>query len=149
MASQLIDARPTVIVYSPQVSEEGQLCSFFSWPSGSTLQRTVSQSDFNADKGKALLDSLSDAVEQILGEGIAIGASGSQGLDTFNLVFDAVTFTVEYVPPQSVPGRILGDVEIPVRTLTIDTQFGSFLSGKTAQELILDEYNHLKTLAGG
>lgn len=148
MASKLIDSRPTVVVYTPTLSTEAQICSFWSYPSGSTLLRTVSQADFDADRGKALLDSLSDAVEQILGEGLAVAAAGSQGLDNSNLIFDAVTFTVEYVPPTSVPGRILGSIDIPVNLLTVDTQFSAFLSGKTAQELIVDEYDRLKALAG-
>src|SRR5690348_11261045 len=103
-----IDSRPTVITYSPTLSEEAMIVTFTSTPSGSTLIRTVPQASFAQDKGKALLDSLSDAVEQILGEGIATGAAGTQGLDDSGLIFDAVTFTVEYVPSAPTPGRILG-----------------------------------------
>ena len=143
-----IDSRPTVQVYSPTLAEEAEIITFTSTPSGSVLIRTVAQADFDADKGKALIDSLSDAVESILQEGIATSASGSQGVDDSGLIFDAVTFTVEYVPQRVAPGRILGDVQIPVPTLTLDTQFGSAAGVVTAPELILAEYNRLKALTG-
>lgn len=148
MPGFLQDSRPTVQVYSPTLAEEAEICTFTSAPSGSTLIRTVAQTDFAADKGKALLDSLSDAVESILQEGIATSAVGSQGVDDSGLIYDAVTFTVEYVPTRTVVGRVLGDVQIPVNVLTLDTQFGSVAGVVTAPELILDEYNRLKALAG-
>ena len=148
MAAFLKDSRPTVQVYSPTLAEEALICTFESTPSGSYLIRTVSQADFTADKGQALLSSLSSAVESILGEGIATSAVGTQGVDDSGLIFDAVTFTVEYVPTVSTPGRILGDVQIPVNVLTLDTQFTSGTGVVSAPELILNEYNRLKALAG-
>lgn len=149
MPSQLINSNTVVQVYSPTLADQAEYCTFYSFPSGSTLTRTVSEADFKGDKGKALLDSLSDAVESILGEGIAVAATGTQGIDANNFVFDAVLFTVQYVPPFSIPGTITGTVEVPVTTLTADTAFASFIQGGSAQELILEEYNRLKALAGG
>lgn len=142
------DSRPTVQVYSPTLAEEAELVTFTSTPSGSTLIRTIAQADFDADRGKALIDSLSDAVESILQEGIATGASGSQGVDDQGFIFDAVTFTVEYVPQRTIPGRLIANVQIPVSVLTLDTQFGSLDTLTTAPEMILNEYNRLKALAG-
>ena len=143
-----IDARPTVQVFSASLAEEAELVTFTSTPSNSTLLRTIAQTDFDADKGKALIDSLSDAVESILQEGIATGAAGSQGVDDSGLIYDAVTFTVEYVPQRTIPGRLIDNVQIPVSTLTLDTQFGSAQGVTTAPEIILDTYNRLKALAG-
>lgn len=147
-----VDTRPTVQTFSPTLAEEAQICTFYSYPSGSILIRTVPQTDFATDGGLALMNSLSDAVENILGEGIAVAAAGEQGLDVSGLIYDAVTFTVEYVPPTSIPGRIIGNVTIPVQTLTLDTSIagGSGVPGiTTAPELILAEYNALKKSAGG
>ena len=148
MSYVLLDSLPTVQVFSPSLVSQGLLCTIGSSPSGSTLIRTVPQASFQADQGAGLLSSLSDAVEAILQEGIATAAAGVQGIDASNLLYDAVLFTVTYVPPSPIPGEITGSVEIPVTSITADTQFGSFLQGGNAADLILAEYNRLKALAG-
>lgn len=148
MAYQLLDSTDVVQVFSPTLVSEALLCTIASAPSGSILLRTVPQVEFQNDRGGGLLASLSDAVEQILGEGIATAASGTQGTDSSELLYDSVAFTVTYRPSYSTPGLIAGTVEVPVNVLTADTQFGSFLTGGTAQERILGEYNRLKALAG-
>lgn len=149
MTSVVIDARPTVQVYSPALAEQALLVTFHSYPSGSVLLRSIPETAYDKGDGGALCESLSAAVEQILGEGIAVAAAGSQALDDSGLIYDAVTFTVEYVPSYASPGRITNDISIPVNTITLDTQFGSIPGLETAPELILDEYNRLKALAGG
>lgn len=149
MPAQLLASSDTVQVFSPTLVVDALLCTFVSSPSGSILLRTITKPDFQADQGEGLLGSLSDAVEQILGEGIATDAGGTQGVDPSGLLYDAVTFTVTYQPPGGGLGAITASVEIPVNVITADTQFGSFLTGGTAAERILDTYNHLKTLAGG
>ena len=148
MPYRLLDSTDVVQVFSPTLVTEALLCTIASAPSGSILLRTVPQSEFKADRGAGILNSLSDAVEQVLGEGIATAANGTQGTDSSELLYDAVVFTVAYVPSYLTPGVIEGTVEVPVNVLTADTQFGSFLTGGTAQERILTEYNRLKALAG-
>jgi hypothetical protein len=148
MAYQLLATSTTVQVYGPQLASEALICTLASAPSGSQLIRTVPEASFRADQGAGLLGSLSDAVESVLGEGIAVAAVGTQTVDNSGLLADEVVFTVEYVPAAPVPGPIAADVSVPVSVLTADTQFGSFLTGGTAQERILDTYNKLKALAG-
>jgi hypothetical protein len=149
MAYRLLDSTDVVQVFSPSLVSDALLCTIESAPSGAILIRTVPQAEFQADRGAGILTSLSDAVESILGEGIATAAAGTQGLDPSGLLYDAVVFTVVYVPPYLTPGTIEGTVEIPVNVITADTQFGGFLTGGSAAERILDEYNRLKALAGG
>ena len=148
MPYTLLSSNATVQVFGPQLVTDALICSIASSPSGSILVRTIPQDAFEADQGAGMLNSLSDAVESILQEGIAVDASGTQGVDTSGLLYDAVLFTVRYVPTQPVPGSITGTVEIPVNIITADTQFGSFLTGGTAPERILAEYNRLKAIAG-
>lgn len=143
-----IASYPTVKIVGGTATD-AVMVTFISTPSGSTLQRSVSDPDFQADRGKALIDSLSDAVEQILGEGIAIAATGSQGIDPSDFIFDAVTFTVGYTPPNGAPNALTATVEIPVTTLTADTQFGSLLQGGSPAEIIRGTYAKLQELAGG
>lgn len=143
-----IASYPTVKIVGG-VATDAVMVTFISTPSGSTLQRVVSDPDFQADRGKALIDSLSAAVEEILGEGIAIAATGSQGIDPSDFIVDAVTFTVGYTPPNGAPNALTATVEIPITTLTADTQFGSFLRGGSAAEIIQGTYAKLQELAGG
>jgi hypothetical protein len=149
MSYVLLDSLPTVQVFSPTLVSQGLLCTISSEPSGSILLRTVPQASFQADQGAALLTSLSDAVEQILQAGVATAAGGVQGLDASSLLYDAVLFTVTYVPPSAVPGEITGSVEIPVTIITLDVSFGSFVQGGNAASIIDAEYQRLLALAAG
>lgn len=147
MGVQLLSSDPTVQVIG-QLTTDALFCTFVSTPSGSVLNRTIAQVDFQSGAGNSLLVSLSDAVEQILGEGIATAAVGTQAIDSTGLLADQVQFTVTYVPPYNTPGTIQGAVTVPVNVLTADTQFGSFLTGGSAADQIAAEYQRLKGLAG-
>lgn len=149
MAYLLLDTTDTVQVLGPHLVVEGLLCSIQSFPSGSRLVRTVPLVDFQADHGQALLSSLSDAVEQELGAGVATAAEGFQALDSSQLLYDAVTFTVTYAPPNSTGGTIEAPVTIPVNVLTADTQFSGFLAGGSAAERIDATYQKLQAMASG
>lgn len=148
MAGIAIDSSPQPQVIG-QTTTDGLIVNFISTPSGSALERWIAQADFDADGGKALLDSLSSAVESILGEGLATGAVGVQTIDASGFLADNVDFTVTYVPPPPSIGSLSASVRIPITTLTADTQFGSFIQGGDPATVILDTYNKLKALAGG
>ena len=149
MGYQLLSSPDTVLVYSTNTVVDALACTILTTPSGSIVGRTIPLADFQADKGQGLLKALADAVEEILGEGIAIAASGGQGVDAAGLLYDFVRFTVGYTPPGGTPGAITADVDIPVNSLTLDTQFGSFIEGDTPQEAILATYNRLKGMSSG
>lgn len=149
MPYRLLDSTDVVQVYSATLVSESLLCTILSGPSGSRLLRTVPRAEFELDEGAGILNSLSDAVESILGEGIATAAQGVQGLDPTDLLFDAVDFTVRYVPPYVTPGLITSVIQVPVDVITADTQFGSFLEGGSAADRILAEHNRLQALSGG
>lgn len=149
MSQVLINSFDTVLVYGPTSVVDALACTISSAPSGSVLIRTIPRADFEANKGKPLLDALSDAVEQILAEGTAVAAGGGQGVDPAGLLYDFVRFTVGYTPPNGTPGEITADVDIPVNSLTLDTQFGAFIPGDTPAELINATYQRLAVMAGG
>jgi hypothetical protein len=151
MPQKLLASNETVQVFSPTLVSDALICTILSAPSGSILIRTITLTDFAADHGAALLGSLSDAVESLLGEGLAVAAAGTQGFEqSSGLLSDLVVFTVAYPQGAGTDAQITATVSIPVTIITIDTQFGSFLQDTTAApQLILDTYNRLKTLAGG
>ena len=147
MSSRLINAEPSVQSL-PNLTAYVQVCTFYSLPSGSILVRTIPQADFEKGGGKALMDSLSDAVESILEEDFVKDATGVNTIDASGLIQDNVDFTVEYVPTYPTPGEITGLVRIPVNVLTADSAFGNFLEGGSAAERLNAEYVLLKQLAG-
>lgn len=149
MSYRLLDSQVVVQVAGPSLASEALFCTFQSFPSQSILLRTLPNDTFAPDGSNPLLADLSDAVESILSEGVAVGAAGTQGLDASNLIYDAVTFTVKYVPPYPTPGEILGEVQIPVNIITADT---SLLGGggvENAPQQIADEYARLQKLSTG
>lgn len=149
MSYQTIDSVETVQVFSPTLVSEALLVTIRSFPSGSMLIRTVPLDVFNSGGTSPLLASLSDAVESILQEGTATAAQGTQGIDESGLIFDAVDFTVTYVPPDPIPGQITATVEIPVNVITEDTGFGSFTTGGSAADQITATYQRLADMYGG
>ena len=149
MAAGIVyDAKPVVQVSGPNLAGEARLATFQSLPSNSTLIYTIPETSYQDNQGRALLDSLSNAVENLLSAGVAISAEGTQGIDPSGLIFDAVTFTVRYVPPVPIPGEILGDVQIDVRVVDADLSIIGGSGAQNAAQLIDDEYNRLKALAG-
>lgn len=144
MTYQTLDSADTVQVFSPTLVADALFVTIRSYPSGSTLVRTVPRTSFDSNQTSPILASLSDAVENILQEGTATAAQGTQGLDDSGLIYDAVTFTVEYVPPDPIPGQITASVEIPVDVVTADTQFGGFLEGGSAADRINATYQRLR-----
>ena len=147
MTARLQNADPTVQVVG-DLTTEARIATFFSYPSGSVLIRVISEADYQADSGNALLNALSDAVESILGEGIATAAVGNMTFESSGLLQDNVTFTVIYVPSYPTVGTITGDVTIRVSVITADTGLLGGAGAASAPDLILAEYNRLKALAG-
>lgn len=148
MAFRLLSSTDTVLVYGTTVTD-ALSCTIATTPSGSIVLRTIPRASFEADLGHALLSSLADAVENIIGEGTAIAASGFQGVDAAGFLADYVRFTVGYTPSGGTPGEITADVDIPVNVLTADTQFGSFLDGGSAAQRIADTYSRLQAMSSG
>lgn len=147
MSTQLLNSDPQVQVVGA-LTTEGQVVNFRSFPSGSALVRWISQDAFTSDQGKALQDSLGDAVENILQDGMAVDAVGVQTIDNSGFIADNVDFTVRYTPTYPSLGGATTTVRIPVAILTADTSFGSFLEGGSAPEMIAEAYARLRALAG-
>jgi hypothetical protein len=149
MTYRLVNSYDTVQVLSPTLAVEAIYCTILSMPSGSIVQRAVPKTEFESDQGVGILESLSTAVEDMIAGGLATAASGTQGVDDSGLLYDAVTFTVQYTPPGVIAGTLTTTVDVPVDVLTADTSFGSFLTGGSAQERVRAAYDSLVKLAGG
>jgi|SRR5579864_2061302 len=156
MGYALIGSYDTVQVLSATSAVDVIYCTIVTSGSRSIVQRTVPKAEFSQDQGEGILSSLADAVDGAISGGLATSAVGTQGVDSNGLIYDAVVFTVTYVPPRLTAGPLTTTVEIPVDVLTADTQFGSFLSGPgagqpggSAADRLDAAYQSLVKLAGG
>lgn len=138
----------TVLVVSASEVLDAIFCTIATDGHGAILNRTVPKSAFGSGIDVGLLDSLATAVDQILDGGLAIAATGVQDVDAANLLVDAVLFTVQYVPQAATLGPLTTTVTVPVNVVAVDTSFGSFLTGGSAQDQLQAALDHLKTLAG-
>lgn len=156
MGYTLQSSYDTVQVLSSTSAIDALFCTIVTSGSGSIVNRTLPKSAFDAGGGSGALESLATAVDEAISGGLAIFAVGTQGVDDAGLIFDAVTFTVEYTPPSGSLGPITTTVEIPVDVLTADTQFGGALatyfggSGQQSpQQTLRDAYDRLAAMASG
>lgn len=149
MTYVLLSSRSSVQVLSPTLVVDTVSCTIQTGPSGVVATREVPLSEFTADQGEGILNSLAVAIEQVMSDGMVSGASGTQLIDDSGLILDAVSFVVTYQPPPPIPGPISVDVTIPVDVLTADTSFGSFLAGGSAADQISAAYQRLQAMAQG
>lgn len=149
MAYRLLDSYDTVQVLSPTTAVDAIYCTIQTSGHGAVVQRTVPKTEFEADRGDGILASLATAVDQVLDGGLAVAAQGTQDVDNAGLLYDGVVFTVEYLPPFATAGPLTTTVTVPVNVLTADTQFGSFLTGGSAQDRLQAAYQRLVALSEG
>lgn len=145
----LVGSSSIVQILGPQSSAEMVSVTIKTEPTGVIATMLVSQDAFdNADAGPALT-SFAGAIEAIVGQGKAVGGSGSSDLDGSGLQEYFVTFEVAYNPPGAPRGAVTVDVDVPVGLLdTGDAEIGQVLLGK-AEAMIDKAYANLVALAQG
>ena len=149
MGYTLIGSYDTVQVLSATSAVDAIFCSIVTSGSGSNVQMAIPKQQFSANQGAGELNTLADAVDGAISGGLAVAAVGTQGVDSAGLLYDAVSFTVEYVPPTSSPSPITTTVELPVGVLTLDPAIALHITGGNTTERLQAAYDQLKTLAGG
>ena len=110
----LIGNNAIVQVLSPTVSEDMQAATIQTIPTGIIATALVSQKSFTDDKAAESLTAFADNIETIIGQGKAVGGSGTSSLDASGLQAYFVTFTVGYDPPGAPTGTVTTDVDVPV-----------------------------------
>lgn len=149
MGYVLLSSYDTVQVLSATSAVDVIYCTIVTSGSQSVVQRAVPKTEFTNDQGAGILDSLATAVDDAISGGLASFAVGTQGVDPQGLIYDAVTFTVEYTPNYPTAAPLTTTVEVPVDVLTADTSFGGFLTGGSAADRLRAAYDSLVKLAGG
>lgn len=124
----VVSQRPTVQVLSGNQVADVQEVGFVTSPSGVYGQRYVPQAAWLAEGAAAWIGPLADAIENLISGGLASFMTWVQDVDPVTgLLTDYYDVTVEYDPGDGRPVQT-GSVRIQLNLLTLDTQFGSFLT---------------------
>lgn len=149
-ASYVLKANaPVTQVLSPTVTQDAQLATIQTLPSNVIASIVVSQVSFDANQAAETLTALANNIETIIGQGKAVGGTGTSDLDASGLTAYYVTFEVAYNPPGSITNAINTDVDVPVNLLSIsDPEINSTLLAE-AEAMVNKAYQSLVSLAGG
>lgn len=145
----LIGNNSIVQVLSPTVSEDMEAATIQTIPTGIIATALVSQTSFKNNQAAESLTAFADNIETIIGQGKAVGGSGTSDLEVSGLQAYFVTFTVGYNPPGAPTGTVTTDVDVPVNILLVDDPaLNETLLGE-AEAMIDKAYNSLVAMSQG
>jgi len=139
----------TVQVLTPSLVNPIVYCTISTTPSGVIASIPVQQDVFSSGGAGPELQSFADAIEQIMARADVVAGIGSQQLDHNGLLADFVTFTVQYVGPNTASSGVTAEADVPVGMLNFtDGLIGTTLLGEV-EAIIAKAYNGLKDAAAG
>jgi len=149
MASYILIGSASVVqVLSPKVTQDTVVATIQTVPSGIIVAMPVPQESFDAGDAGPILSTLADGIEAIIGQGKAIGGSGTSALAPSGLTEYFVTFEVGYNPPGAPSGTVTADVNVPVGLLAEGVSVGGYSSLAAAEAIIDKAYQNLVSLSG-
>lgn len=145
----ILGSYKTVRVITPTFTEPIQYVTIQTKPSGVAAALPVDEADFKGGTSGAILQIFADAIETIMNHPEVIAGIGSQQLDPNGLLADYVTFTVQYVGPNTSSSGVTAEADVPVGMLNFtDGAIGALLL-EEVDAIIAAAYNALKSAAGG
>ncbi len=149
MAAYILIGNSSIVqVLGPKVSAEMEEVTIKTVPTGITAATLVSRDAFDAGTAAPTLEAFASSIEAIIGQGKAVGGSGTTELDANGLQQYFVTFEVGYNPPGAPPGTVTVDVDVPDGLLTSeDAQVGRVVFAQ-AVAMIDKAYDNLVSLSG-
>ena len=139
----------TVQVITPSLTQPIQYTTIQTKPSGVIASIALDKIDFEAGTGSTLLGIFADAIETIMNHPEVIAGIGTQQLDENGLLTDYVTFTVQYVGPNTAASGVTAEADVPVGMLNFtDGAIGALLL-QEVDAIIAKAYNALKAAAAG
>lgn len=139
----------TVQVITPSLTQPIQYTTIQTSPSGVIASIALDKLDFEAGTGSTLLTIFADAIEQIMSHPEVIAGIGTQQLDENGLLTDFVTFTVQYVGPNTASSGVTAEADVPVGLLNFEDGAIGALLLQQVDAIIAKAYNALKAAAGG
>lgn len=139
----------TVQVITPTLVNQIEYVTIQTQPSGVIASMTVQRDVFRSGGAGPELTAFANAIEQIMARTEVIAGIGSQELDPNGLLTDYVTFTVQYVGPNTASSGVTAEADVPVGLLNFeDAQIGRTLLAEVVA-IITDTYNALAAAAAG
>lgn len=145
----LIGSASTVQVLSPTLSQDAVLATIQTVKTGVIATMAVSQVAFNNNGAAEELTALADSIDTIIGQGKAVGGTGTSSLDSNGLQQYFVTFTVAYNPPGAPSGQVTVDADVPVTLMSqSDAAIGETLLNE-AEAIVNNSYQNLVNMSQG
>lgn len=145
----LIGNAPTIQVFSPTVSQDVELATIQTKPTGVIATMPVSEISFATNQASETLTALASNIEAIIKQGKAVGGTGTSELDANGLTQFYVTFTVAYNPPGAPVGTVTAEVDVPVGLLGVDDPAIESTLLSQAEAMVNKAYNSLVALSKG
>lgn len=139
----------TVQVITPTLVQPIVYTTIQTSPSNVIASIALDAVDFDGGTSIPILQAFADAIETIMNHPEVIAGIGSQQLDPNGLLSDYVTFTVQYVGPNTAKSGVTNEADVPVGMLNFtDGAIGALLL-QEVDAIIATAYNALKAAAGG
>jgi hypothetical protein len=139
----------TVQVLTPSLVNPIEYVTIQTQPSSVIASIPVQRDVFTSGGAGPELTDFSNAIEQIMARPEVIAGIGSQQLDPNGLLADYVTFTVQYVGPNTASSGVTAEADVRVGMLNFtDGLIGQTLL-KEVLAIIAATYNALKAAAAG
>jgi hypothetical protein len=139
----------TVQVLTPSLVNPIEYVTIQTQPSSVIASMPIQRDVFHSGGGGPELTAFSNAIEQIMARSEVIAGIGSQQLDPNGLLADFVTFTVQYVGPNTASSGVTAEADVPVGMLNFeDALIGRTLLAQVIA-IITATYNALKAAAAG
>lgn len=157
MASySLLASVSTVQVLSPTIVNDVVYCTIQTQPSNVVASIPISQAAAGSAAGSSVVNlqppilvAFADNIETIIGRGNIIAGTGVQTIDPNGLLQDFVSFTVQYVPPNTNTTAITAEALVPVGLLSSDDSAINQTLLAEAEKIVTDTYDALKAAATG
>ena len=145
----LVGSYSTVQVITPTLTQPIVYTTIQTQPSGVIAAIALAKADFDAGTSAPLIQGFADAIEVIMARPEVIAGIGTQQLDPNGLLDDYVTFTVQYVGPNTAPSGVTAEADVPVGLISTVETFGGHTNLPEAIAMITAVYDALKAAAGG
>jgi hypothetical protein len=145
----LLSSVSTVQVISTTVVQDVVYCTIQTIPTGIIANIPVSAIAFSENAAGPELTAFADNIETIVGRGHVIAGTGVQTIDASGLLQDQVSFTVQYVPPNTTGTSITAEALVPVGLLSVDDPAIDRAALAQAEAIVTGVYDNLQSAASG
>ena len=145
----LLASDQTVQVLSPTVVNDVLYCTIQTIPSGVIASYPIPVEWLGLESSSDRLGTFAHNIEEAMALPYVVAGAGTQTLDANGLLQDMVSFTVQYVQPDTTGTQVTAEAIIPVAYLIGPSILSATPGNPTAKSLLDAVYADLQLLAGG